>query len=169
MAPHKSSTTDLSATTDEEKYWNGSVLDRGPWISQLPRTLAADNPNFRTYWEEGYIIEKGKGVSITQSPSHSYHLHIQNVKQRKFSDPCPTKSFSRIDTEVADGTMPDEAASSYRTGFATLKQFNRTLHDSITAYIRNEKLVEDLEEESGGDFVKLIKYIIKENADAEGS
>ena len=75
MAPYKvnnRNTAESIDNTDESKFWNCSVLDRARWLKQLPKTLAADNFNFHTLWEECFITEKN--VAYTQSPSHSFHL-----------------------------------------------------------------------------------------------
>ena len=72
MAPYKVNnryTAESIDNTDESKYWTCLVLDRARWLKQLPKTLAADDPNFRTLWEEGFITEKN--IAYTQSPSHS--------------------------------------------------------------------------------------------------
>ena len=55
------------------------MLKRSPWMAQLPKTLARDDPNCRTLWEESYVVEKQ--VAITQSANHSFHLSMNNVKK----------------------------------------------------------------------------------------
>ena len=55
MAPHKLNNRypESIATTDESsKFRNCSVLEQATWLKQLPKTLAADDVNFRTLWEE---------------------------------------------------------------------------------------------------------------------
>ena len=80
-----------SITQDEsDKFWNCSVLKRSAWMSQLARTLARDDPNFRTLWEECYIVEKH--VAITQSARHSFHLSINNVQKHTLFKPCPSNN-----------------------------------------------------------------------------
>lgn len=98
MAPRNNNTTvpGSIATTDEtDKFWDGSVLTRTSWTTQLPKTLPHDNPNHRTIAEEGWIVEKG--IALTQSPSHSYHLSVNNVKRLTFMNPCPADGFTKID------------------------------------------------------------------------
>ena len=115
MAPYKvnnRNTAESIDNTDESKYWTCSVLDRARWLKQLPKTLAADDPNFRTLWEECFITEKN--IAYTQSPSHSYHLSIFNVKKHELSDPCPMTTFTKLDMMIADAEVSEGQAKGFR-------------------------------------------------------
>ena len=95
---------DSIATQDEgNKFWDGSVLKRSQWLTQLPRTLARDDPNFRTLWEESYVVEKH--VAITQSARHSFHLSCNNVAKCTLFKPCPSNTFTKFDASIADAEI----------------------------------------------------------------
>ena len=144
-ATHPSSNTpqpESTATLDESsKFWDCSVLKRAAWIKQLPKTLASDDANYRTLWEEGFVVEKG--IAVTQSVRHSYHLSINNIKRCVLTRPCPTSSFVRFDSTIADAEVADVLTTGFRTAPTTLKSHNRDLHDRILHYISNTKGAED--------------------------
>ena len=168
MAPYKvnnRNTAESIDNTDESKYWTCSVLDRARWLKQLPKTLAADDPNFRTLWEECFITEKN--IAYTQSPSHSYHLSIFNIKKHELSDPCPMTTFTKLDATIADAEVAEGIAKGFREAPTALKSANRNLHDRILSYISNIKGREDYERESNGNFITLIKLIVAEDDDAD--
>ena len=141
------------------------MLDRARWLKQLPKTLAADDPNFRTLWEEGFITEKN--IAYTQSPSHSFHLSSFNVKKHELSNPCHMTTFTKLDTTIADAEIAEGVAKGFREAPAALKSYNRHLHDRILSYISNVKGREDYERESNGNFITLIKLIVAEDDDAD--
>ena len=168
MGRHSSNTQqpESTATLDESsKFWDCSVLKRGPWIKQLAKTLASDDANYRTLWEEGFVVEKG--IAITQSVRHSYHLSINNIKKCALTQPCPTNSFVRLDATVADAEVADALKTGFRTAPTTLKSHNRDLHDRILYYISNTKGAEDYEKQTNGNFITLIGLIMAEENDAD--
>ena len=168
MAPHKLNNRypESIATTDEtNKFWTCSVLERGPWLKQLPHTLAADDANFRTLWEECFITDKN--IAYTQSPQHSYHLSISNIKKHDLTDPCPLLSFEKLDASIPDAEVPDALARGFREAPTALKSYNRLLHDRILFYISNIKGKEDYERQANGNFITLIRLIVAEDNDAD--
>ena len=167
MAAHKLSYRQPDSTDpiDESKFWNCSVLDRAPWLKQLPKTLAADDPNFRTLWEECFITEKN--VAYTQSPSHSFHLSISNLKKHELTKPCPMLTFTKLNDAIADAEISDALARGYREAPTALKSTNRNLHDRILFYISNAKGREDYEREANGNYITLIGLIVAEDDDAD--
>ena len=94
MGRHTSNTKqpESTATLDESsKFWDGSVLKRAAWIKQLTKTLASDDANYRTLWEEGFVVEKG--IAITQSVRHSYHLSMQQHQEVRAHEAVPRERF----------------------------------------------------------------------------
>ena len=165
MASYKVNNRNTESTDEESKYWTCSVLERGPWLKQLPKTLAADDPNFRTLWEECFITEKN--VAYTQSPSHSYHLSVDNIKKHGLTDPCPLLTFTKLNNAIADAKVEEALAKGFREAPTALKTWNRLLHDRILFYISNVKGREDYEREANGNYITLIKLIVAEDNDAD--
>ena len=141
------------------------MLERAPWLKQLPKTLAADDANFRTLWEECFITDKN--IAYTQSPQHSYNLSINNIKKHDLTDPCPMLSYTKLDTSIVDAEVSDALARGYREAPTALKSYNRQLHDRILFYISNVKGMEDYEREANGNYITLIKLIVAEDNDAD--
>ena len=159
---------DSIATQDEgNKFWDGSVLKRSQWLTQLPRTLARDDPNFRTLWEESYVVEKH--VAITQSARHSFHLSCNNVAKCTLFKPCPSNTFTKFDASIADAEIDESLSRGFRSAPTMLTAANRGLHDRILYYISNQKAGEDYEKKSNGNYIKLVAILWAENeaADAE--
>ena len=168
MGRHTSNTKqpESTATLDESsKFWDGSVLKRAAWIKQLTKTLASDDANYRTLWEEGFVVEKG--IAITQSVRHSFHLSINNIKKCVLTRPCPSNAFVRLDATIADAAVDAALATGFRIAPTSLKAHNRDLHDRILYYISNTKGAEDYEAQSNGDFITLIGLIVAEENDAD--
>ena len=143
------------------------MLKRKSWMIQLPRNLSRDDPNFRTLWEESYVVEKQ--VAITQSANHSYHLSMNNVKKHSLWQPCPPTTFVKLDATIADGDVATEHARGFREAPTMITASNRLLHDRILYYISNIKAVEDYEKKSNGNFITLVGILFAEEnaADAE--
>ena len=159
MGRHSSNTPqpESTATLDESsKFWDCSVLKRGRWIKQLAKTLAGDDANYRTLWEEGFVVEKG--IAITQSVRHSFHLSINNIKKCALTQACPTNGFVRLDSTIADAEISDVLKTGFRTAPTTLKPHNRDLHDRILYYISNTKGAEDYEKQSNGNFIIALLH-----------
>ena len=156
MGRHTSNTKqpESTATLDESsKFWDGSVLKRSAWIKQLTKTLASDDANYRTLWEEQERFVVEKGIAITQSVRHSYHLSCNNIKKCVLTKPCPANSFDRLDATVVDAEVDKALATGFRIAPTSLKAHNRDLHDRILYYISNTKGAEDYEAQSNGDFI----------------
>ena len=150
----------IAQQDEANKFWDRSVLKRSSWMAQLPRTLARDDANFRTLWEEGYVVEKH--VAITQSATHSFHLSINNVKKQTLWRPCPSNTFVKLDSAIADAAVPDSLARGFREAPTMVTAANRLLHDRILFYMSNAKAVEDYEKKSNGNFITLVGIILAE-------
>ena len=163
-----SATPAHNITQDESsKFWDCSVLKRSAWLTQLARTLARDDPNFRTLWEESYIVEKH--VAITQSARHSFHLSINNVRKHTLFKPCPSNTFTTFDSSIADDDLDTALSRGFREAPTMLTAANRSLHDRILYYISNEQAVQDYERKSNGNFATLVGILWAEDeaSDAE--
>ena len=107
-----------------------------------------------------------KGIAVTQSVRHSYHLSINSIKKCMLTRPCPTSSFVRLDSTIADAEVADMLTTGFRTAPTTLKSHNRDLHDRILHYISNTKGAEDYEKQTNGNCIALIELIMAEENDA---
>ena len=106
-------------------------------------------------------------LPYTQSPSHSYHLSISNLKKHELTKPCPMLTFTKLDMMIADAEIPAALAKGYREAPTALKTTNRNLHDRILFYISNAKGREDYEREANGNYITLIELIVAEDDDAD--
>ena len=99
--------------------------------------LARDDPNFRTLWEESYIVETH--MAITQSSRHSFYLSCNNVLKHTLFKPCPSNTFTKLDASIADDDLDAALTRGFREAPTMLTAANRSLHDRILYYISNQQ------------------------------
>ncbi|KAL3913464.1 MAG: hypothetical protein SGPRY_007968 [Prymnesium sp.] len=73
--------------------------------------LAAADASYRTPWEQGYVLSRGRVVTL--SSTHSKHHYHNNVKRCDFANPSPPRRFVRISTTAATAEIPAEEKDHY--------------------------------------------------------
>lgn len=92
-----------------DPFWDGSPLPRFKWQDALPRFLVKENANFRTLWEAGYFLERGR-VIICSSEDHSRRLFHRNVKTCTSVPPMRDSLLSRLTLHLLPRMKPRPGA-----------------------------------------------------------
>ena len=140
--------------------WDGSPLTKQAWYNALPLRLR----KYRTLIERGYMVH-GKTI-VTSSPSHSYHLSINNIEEGSFAKPNPLKSFRLEDPSEATKTLAGEKASRYVDSVDELIEDDKDLFDDFAKSISNKQKRKDYKRACKSSGIAALILVAKEIAEA---
>ena len=140
--------------------WDGSPLTKQKWYDELPDRFR----KYRTLWERGVMVHKG--VTITSSPAHSYHITVNNIKEGTFKEPNALNTLAKKDATVADDAVADAKKARFSDAPEQLEDDDRDLFDDIANSISCHQTRKDYKESTAASGIALLTLLASENDEA---
>jgi hypothetical protein len=138
--------------------WDGAPLTKQAWLTSLPDMLA--DKGHRTLWERGFTVYRNQ--CITTSPSHSYHLLIDNIKECTFESPMPTDAIILVDDTINDKDLTDLQQRRYVDFLETIKEARKNLFTDIAKTILNIQRRNDYKAKTKGCGIAMLMLLESE-------
>ena len=153
MPSHKADNNDKDSNWTD---WDGSPLTKLKWYDELPDRFR----KYRSLWERGVMVHKG--VTITASPAHSYHIVVNNIKEGTFKTPNVLNGFTKKVGTVADDAVPDAKKSRFADAPEQLADDDRDFFDDIAESITCHQTRKDYKESTSASGMALLAQLAKE-------
>ena len=138
--------------------WDGAPLTKQAWLTSLPDMLA--DKGHRTLWERGFTVYRNQ--CITTSPSHSYHLLIDNIKECTFESPMPTDMIILVDDTINDKDLTELQQRRYVDFLETIKEARKNLFTDIAKTILNIQRRNDYKAKTKGCGIAMLTLLESE-------
>ena len=99
MPPSKHATRTEGSDSDTPA-WDTTPLTTRKWLLALAEHLESVDPNFTTWWEQGYVMVKQ--FVVISTPIHSVALRDGAVRVHTFEEPIPIDIF--VDAGIPRGS-----------------------------------------------------------------
>lgn len=120
--------------------------------------LDSEDSAFRTLWEYGYVLERGK-VHVA-STEYGYHLSISNVRKQPFRSPCTVGGFQLAAAKAVPKDY--DLSERYVVSNESLHAKDRELFMAIANTITNRTRRDLYEQITSGSGLGLIRKLSEE-------
>ena len=145
-----------SESHEVDVHWDGSPLTKQAWYDDLPRQVRKHRP----LWERGFVSQRG--VIYTSSPTHSYHISINNIETCTFAKPCPLRSFRLEDPSEATKTLSESKAKQYVDEPTQLDEGDKNFFEDLIANIDNKQRRKDYRASTKGSGIAMLMQLTAE-------